>query len=40
MLGGIKKEGHMHPNLRNFVVPASDDENSEHYKYLIFGKKV
>lgn len=40
VLGGIKKEGHMHPNLRNFVVPAADDENSEHYKHLIYGKKV
>lgn len=40
VLGGIKKEGHMHPNLRNFVVPATDDENSEHYKHLIFGKKI
>lgn len=40
VLGGIMKEGHMHPNLRNFVVPTTDDENSEHYKHLIFGKKM
>ena len=34
VLGGIIKDGNMHPNLKNFVIPITQDENAEAYKHL------